>query len=161
MLFKIRTKKSAQKNIFSTVLSSCIQKGPTVWTFLCDGFLIIFLCRFLKMMIFFKHWENTREKICFCADFKKQYFLCGFLKTWFFCADYLFFQKKLKNRFDMISGMTVFPQISNLSLTRHYVNFHRIPCYGLRSMLVFSINFHFMMGKPRLKNFHVFMGHAA
>ena len=67
---------------------------------------------FKKMRIFFKHWENTREKICFCADFKKQYFLCGFLKTWFFCADYFFFQKKLKNRFSKIIQKLYIPLVN-------------------------------------------------
>ena len=36
------------------------------------------------MRIFFKHWENTKEKICFCADFKNNDFFCADV-----CADFL------------------------------------------------------------------------
>jgi len=37
-------------------------------------FNIFFVRIFKKMRTFFKHWENTKEKICFCADFKNNDF---------------------------------------------------------------------------------------
>ena len=49
------------------------------WWFVFVRIFNIFCADFLKMMTFFKHWENTNEKIFFCADFKKICFLCGFL----------------------------------------------------------------------------------
>ena len=48
-------------------------------------FNIFFVRIFKKMRTFFKHWENTKEKICFCADLKKKMiFLCGFKKKMIF-----------------------------------------------------------------------------
>ena len=44
----------------------------------------IFCADFKKIRNFFKHWENTREKIFFCADFLKiMTFLCGFFCAYF------------------------------------------------------------------------------
>jgi len=47
-------------------------------------------------MIFFKHWENTREKICFCADFKKQYFFVRSFKNRIFLCGLFFVSKKVE-----------------------------------------------------------------
>ena len=83
---KILKNKNQQKNSH--------KKSPNRWTFLNTWgkhyrknilFLIYFLCRFFKKMrIFFKHWENTREKTFFCADLKKMIFVCGLFLVWIY-----------------------------------------------------------------------------